>query len=134
MSAQISRSVGIFTFASALSGFGPVTMSNTALAADCLIAPDPSAPPNGHWYYRTDRANQRKCWYLRGESQASEQAVRATGAVPPAKTSQSAWAVGSYSLASFKKFMAQQSGPKLSDQDVEKLYAEFLEWSRGKTN
>jgi hypothetical protein len=26
--------------------------------------------------------------------------------------------------------MAQHGGARLSDQDVEKLYAEFLEWNR----
>jgi hypothetical protein len=31
---------------------------------DCIESPN-SAPPQGsHWYYRTDRVNQRKCWYL----------------------------------------------------------------------
>jgi hypothetical protein len=30
----------------------------------CLLGPDASAPPGGHWYYRADRANKRNCWYL----------------------------------------------------------------------
>jgi hypothetical protein len=43
-------------------------------------------------------------------------------------------AAGPYSLADFKNFMAQRGGGKLSDQDVEKLYAEFLEWRRRAKN
>jgi hypothetical protein len=36
-----------------------------ALAADDCLA-GPSRPPaqGGHWYYRVDRINNRKCWYL----------------------------------------------------------------------
>ncbi len=45
----------------------------------------------------------------------------------PAKSSQTVAAGGRYSLASFKDFMAEHGGAKLSDQDVEKLYAEFFE-------
>jgi hypothetical protein len=33
-------------------------------------------------------------------------------------------------LASFKEFLTQQRGAKLSDQEVEKLNNEFLEWNR----
>jgi hypothetical protein len=41
---------------------------------------------------------------------------------------------GKYSLASFKEFMAEHGGANLSDEDVKKLYAEFLEWSRHANN
>ena len=38
--------------------------SSASAAATCLDAPK-SAPPAGqHWYYQTDRALKRKCWYL----------------------------------------------------------------------
>jgi hypothetical protein len=37
-----------------------------ALADDqCLIKPNAPAPHGEHWYYRTDRVNKRRCWYLR---------------------------------------------------------------------
>jgi hypothetical protein len=31
---------------------------------DCLAGPSGAAPHGSHWYYRTDRQWQRKCWYL----------------------------------------------------------------------
>jgi hypothetical protein len=33
-------------------------------AADCVEQPDREPAPGGHWHYRTDRLNNRKCWYL----------------------------------------------------------------------
>jgi len=30
----------------------------------CLTAPNATAPRDEHWYYRTDRATNRQCWYL----------------------------------------------------------------------
>ena len=32
---------------------------------NCLAAPNARLPPGGHWFYRTDRSTQHKCWYLR---------------------------------------------------------------------
>jgi hypothetical protein len=46
------------------------------------------------------------------------------------KPSQSVAAGGPYAGPGFKDFVAQRGGAKLSDEDVEKLYAEFLEWKR----
>ncbi len=37
---------------------------------NCLPVPNAPAPPGSHWYYRTDRVKQIKCWYLRTEGQA----------------------------------------------------------------
>jgi hypothetical protein len=88
-------------------------------------------PPNGHWYYRTD-SQQRKCWYLRGADIApSKQAPQPDARhAPTAKPVESEAAASPYSLASFKEFMAQRGGAKLSDQDVEELYTAFLKWNR----
>jgi hypothetical protein len=110
MSARIRRPIGSIAFVSALlaSGLGVSVPANTARAVDCLTAPDSSAPQNSHWYYRIDRAQQRKCWYLRAADQPSQQG-----------------AVQSTREASMAHHIAN-----LSDKDVEKLYAEFLEWSR----
>jgi hypothetical protein len=30
----------------------------------CLEQPDRAAPPGEHWYYHSDRENNRKCWHL----------------------------------------------------------------------
>lgn len=35
-----------------------------AASEQCSARPDSSAPPGSHWYYRIDRVNQRRCWYL----------------------------------------------------------------------
>ena len=37
-------------------------------AAKCIAKPDAQAPQGEHWYYRTDRATKRQCWYLGPES------------------------------------------------------------------
>jgi hypothetical protein len=131
MSAQITRRVGLIVLGSALLVGGLVLSvpGNSAFAGDCLPAPNSPAPADSHWYYRTDRSQQRQCWYLRAANEPSHPA-----AVPPApnapltKPSQSG-AAAPYSLASFKDFLAQRGGAKLSDQEVEKLYVEFLEWN-----
>jgi hypothetical protein len=131
MLAQNPRPIGTIAFACALLGLVISAPINTAFAVDCLSAPDSSTPPNSHWYYRTDRTQQRKCWYLRADSQSSEQGADQVGReAPAAKSSQTMLAASPYSLASFKVFMAQQGRAKLSEPEIEKLYAEFLEWSR----
>jgi hypothetical protein len=46
---------------------GAVTLAADypALATDdCLASPNQQLAPGGHWYYHTDRATNRKCWYL----------------------------------------------------------------------
>ena len=42
-----------------------VTSGSPAQAAEeCQAAPKGAPPQGSHWYYRTDRATGRKCWYL----------------------------------------------------------------------
>jgi hypothetical protein len=39
--------------------------TNSALATgDCLVQSNRQQAQSGHWYYRVDRVNHRKCWYL----------------------------------------------------------------------
>lgn len=33
-------------------------------AAECIARPDNTPPQGEHWYYRTDRTTNRKCWFL----------------------------------------------------------------------
>ncbi len=48
-----------------------------ARAADeCLAAPNGKAPQGSHWYYRSDHAAKRKCWYLGQEGQKVRQAAK----------------------------------------------------------
>jgi len=124
MSAQVRTQIGSIVLISGLL----VGSAGIAHADDCLAAPNSPAPKNSHWFYRMDRTQQRKCWHLGDANQPSQQgAVQTARETPPAKPSPSA---SPYSLENFKDFMAQQENSHLSDKDVEKLYAEFLEWSR----
>ena len=45
-------------------------------AGACVTAPKPAAPEGSHWYYRTDRALQRKCWYLASEGHKDQRVAR----------------------------------------------------------
>jgi hypothetical protein len=124
MSARIPRSIGSIAFVAALllSIFGASAPSGSAAAADCLSEPNSAAPENSHWYYRTDRATQRKCWYLRSADKPAQQEVL--------RTAQAAPAANAHSFANFKDFVAQRGNPNMSEADVKKLYAQFLEWRR----
>jgi hypothetical protein len=61
-------------------------------AAECNAKPDKPPPQGEHWYYRTDRATKRQCWYLgpegasvqKGATQASEQLASDALAQPAA--------------------------------------------------
>jgi hypothetical protein len=47
----------------ALLSFSAIPSSSHA-AETCLAAPTQPAPQGSHWYYRLERATQRKCWRL----------------------------------------------------------------------
>jgi hypothetical protein len=135
MSAQL-RPIGTIAFATAFlaSVMGVSVPANTAFAVDCFTAPNSPAPPNSHWYYRTDRTQDRKCWHLQTDNGQSEQGAVQTARKVPAQPAQTAAAEGPYAGPRLKDFVAQRGGIKLSDQDVEKLYAEFLEWKQRTKN
>jgi hypothetical protein len=130
------RPIRTIAFASAFlaSGLGVSVPANIAFAGDCLTAPDSPAPPNSHWYYRTDRPQERKCWHLQTDNGPSEQGAVQTAREAPAKPSQSVAVSGPYAGPGSKDFVPQHAGAKPSNQDVEKLYAEFLEWKRRAKN
>src|SRR5215467_15167693 len=55
-------------------------------AADCVPAPGLQAAQGSHWYYRTDRATGRKCWYVSSEGRKGHGQVApdlTTRAQPP---------------------------------------------------
>lgn len=135
MPAEIVRPIGVLVFASALLASCAGPARNAVLTADCLAAPNSSTPPGSHWYYRIDRTRQRKCWYLGTDSQTSEQKPRVMGEVRHwlQRRKLASYADPS-SIESFKEFMAQRTAAQLSDQDVEKLYAEFVAWNRRAKN
>jgi hypothetical protein len=48
-------------------------------AADqCKTKPGSSAPPGSHWYYRINRADQRRCWFLGPEGAKVRSQARET--------------------------------------------------------
>ena len=56
----------------------------TAHAEDCLAAPNSPAREGTRWYYRLDRATQRKCWYMRVLDQPTQHAPAKTAVSAPA--------------------------------------------------
>jgi hypothetical protein len=51
-------------------------------ADDCLTKPKGVAPSGQHWYYRSDHATKRQCWYLGDESsRGASLGVRKSAAV-----------------------------------------------------
>ena len=45
-------------------GIGTATMKWAVAASDCIEQPNRQAASGGHWFYRTDSVNNRKCWHL----------------------------------------------------------------------
>ncbi len=56
-------------------------------AEECLTAPNPAAQEGMRWYYRLDRATQRKCWYTRSIGRDQQQETGPTNAAHPAYAS-----------------------------------------------
>jgi hypothetical protein len=47
-------------------------------ADECKTKPGSSAPPGSHWYYRINRADQRRCWFLGPEGAKVRSQARET--------------------------------------------------------
>jgi hypothetical protein len=75
MSAVIQRAVALLALIATFltSSAGVAAPANTTPADKCLAAPNTAAPPGHHWHYRTDRATQRKCWYVRAPGEPGQQ-------------------------------------------------------------
>jgi hypothetical protein len=54
----------VFGAVAALLSFSAIPTSSGSAAETCLAAPTQGAPQGSHWYYRLERATQRKCWRL----------------------------------------------------------------------
>lgn len=66
-------------------GVGIGAPMNPARADDCLTAPNSATPKGSHWYYHTDRAKGRKCWFLRAlDPPAQRTAAQGASAAAPA--------------------------------------------------
>jgi hypothetical protein len=92
-----------------------------ALAAgDCLAQPDDHAAATGHWYYRLDRINNRKCWHFVGSEPATPPAEAAD--VQPSPTATPQPTVSSFFSALIAGFTpanpaAAQAAPANSDEN-----------------
>ena len=66
-----SKTVPSLVFAAFLASVVSTAIACVAARAadDCLNEPKHQTRPGGHWYYRIDRSDHRKCWYLRDEGQ-----------------------------------------------------------------
>ena len=81
MSRQASVSAALATLALSLGALAP-TSGTAQAAAACNAAPKPAAPAGSHWYYRTDRAAGRKCWYLAAQGSKGRIAAPRVAATP----------------------------------------------------
>jgi len=52
----------------------PFSISRAFANDDCLAQPNRQTVPGEHWYYRSDPANNRKCWHV-GDSGTKPQVV-----------------------------------------------------------
>lgn len=76
-------------FAGLLLGTPLVTASHgaPAKAEKCLARPKGTPPAGGHWYYRTERATKRRCWFIGDAREKRARAAPETS--PPAANSAS---------------------------------------------
>jgi hypothetical protein len=120
-------------------------------AAECIAEPNHDPPDGMHWYYRYDRVNDRRCWYLRtlitpSEAPATEppravmrsmpavEAPRAARSMPAEEQPHTVKRLApveeppraTYRPASLPD--AQRRRPPLSESEEAALYLEFLRW------
>jgi hypothetical protein len=86
--------------------------SPAVAAAECLTEPNRDPPPGSHWYYRGDRTNDRKCWYLRALPAGTAEAPASAAEAPRPVTGQT----------------VQRGRRSLSESEEAALYLEFLRW------
>jgi hypothetical protein len=93
--------------------------ANTAVAAvECVTEPNREPPEGSHWYYRVDRATDRKCWYLR--------------ALMPGPTEPPAAAAPQRASARPAVAPAVRRSKPMSESEEAALYLEFLRWKEQK--
>jgi hypothetical protein len=119
---------------------------NLLAGSDCIVKPSSSS--SGHWYYHTDPATRRKCWYVASSTQIRRSAppqqvslassrdvsVRAVDATSPqyrAHSSRTPASNGQENL--FLKFLRWQDQHRESDTlppetSKDALFREFLIW------
>lgn len=94
--------------------------AEAAPAAECLAAPNRKADEGQHWYFRTDRETNQKCWYLREHDSGTTGSVE--GSAPSAE----------------QRAAQQPSAPldrsadamPMNEQSQKALFRDFLRWYR----
>src|ERR1700674_2674782 len=88
----------IWAVAASLLAASMLSTQHAALADTCLTEPNGQNGQGGHWYYRIDRVNQRKCWWHVKKLQIDGQQTVSPGAPllsepkeQPALSSWSSW-------------------------------------------
>jgi hypothetical protein len=89
--------------------------NNASATVECITEPYRYPPAGSHWYYRVDRATDRKCWYLH--------ALIPGSADKPAAVPQRA------STRPAAGQTARRGKPPMSESEVAALYLEFLRWA-----
>ncbi len=81
----------IFAGLLATTAFATVSHGAPAETENCLSKPKGPPSAGGHWYYRTDRATKRRCWFIGDAKEGGKEKVaRAAPETPaPAVTSAS---------------------------------------------
>jgi len=65
-----------------------LVVAGGAAAENCLVKPNTSAPAGLRWHYRVDRANNRHCWYVRGQGAKARQLSTPRAELAPQPKSQ----------------------------------------------
>jgi hypothetical protein len=96
--------------------------SHAALAADdCLAGPSRQPAQGGHWFYRLDHANNRKCWYL-VEPEARAPTAEAPQSPPSPETApQPSWGSFFSSLTAGFKGATGAAQPDIAGSDPRSL-------------
>jgi len=99
----------LFTHAGAVALM--IFLNDAAGASDCLAAPNRTPAEGEHWYYRTNRETNQKCWYL---------GARAAMGAPPARQGSKADV----------EFSARSKTKPLAISEQEALFRDFLRWKK----
>ena len=111
---------GLISAIGALPAFPP----RAALAADdCLTEPNLRTAQKGHWYYRIDRAGNRKCWYLRRLDAEAPPAASPQPQSPPGTAAQSASWISRLALT-FAPASAPQQQETVAEPSAQRIPAD----------
>lgn len=105
------------------------TVPAPARADTCLSAPNAPTPAGSHWFYRTDHANKRKCWYLRkvdatpaaapADADAADGASAEAAPAPSVAKPKTATASGAAQPASVSQPTPSPLSPSVADARAE---------------